>query len=406
MRTSLGPAIVALAALLLTPLAPGAARADVPLYKAADTDGEGSAALSAYGWVQPRFTYQQQDKRAAVNFTPNPAFTVQHARVGLYGQVASWARLVVEFELAGSQSTPLIDAFGVATAAPELSVTAGQFRVPFSRQNLLPGKALQFADTAFFVTPKFVVDRDMGVMVSGDLFAGRARYFAGMYDGNEPGRGQTQNSDAFFLFAGRVELSPLGPPPRFEGDLRPVAERGDFAFVLGGGAMRNRLEEKHFIRTYLGADLGIWFRGASLYAEYYHRDDRPTPGDAAVAAGVTAKVTAEGFNVQVGYFAPLPWVEEHLELAARVHRFDPNKQIKQPNADPGARDLDQSNPLWGYQGYTLGVNVFPRASHELKLQASYELRNETKRCMAGQTGSGCTGYIKNDLFVLQATLAF
>jgi hypothetical protein len=358
--------------------------------------------VDLYGWVQPRFTYQQKDERKGVDFHPNPAFTLRRARLGMVARM-SWARAQTEIEFGPEgSSAPLIDAFVVAEPIPEINVSAGQMRVPFSRQNMLQSKRLQLPDTAFFVTAKFVHDRDLGAMVSGDVADGRLKYYLGVFDGNEPGRGQNQNADEYFLVAGRLEIAPLGRAPNFEGDLRPLAERKSLRVHLGGGGMRNRVQDKSFTRTYLGADLGLWLMGASLYAELYHRDSVPTSG----AAAGTTKQTAQGFNIQAGYFLPLPWAEEHLELVGRVQRFDPVTQEKHPLPDPGARDLDQSNPTFGYLGFGGGVNVFPFGAHEVKIQASYEVRNETKRCLSGQTGGICTGRYKNDIAIVQATAGF
>lgn len=387
-----------LAAVLTSASAP--ALADVRIFDSADADNPKT--LDAYGWVQPRLSWQQSDKRDGVNFDPNPAFTVQRFRLGFIANMSGWVRGQVEMEFAGQQPTPLIDAYVVASPIPEFALTAGQFRVPFSGQNLRASKNFQFADTAYFVTSKWVHDRDMGAMVSGNLFDGKARYFAGVFDGNDPGRAQTQNADKYFLMAGRVELSPLGPPPRFEGDLRPLAERHQLVFNLGGGAMRNHIDDKHYVRTHIGADLGLWWEGASLYAEYFRRTDR---GDNSQPAN-PPPITSEGFNVQVGYFPPAPWTQEHLEIVGRFERFDPFVETKTPGHDAGERDLDQSNPTWGYQGYVFGVNVFPTKVHDVKLQASYEIRNETKKCLQGESGAGCTGFIRNNLFVAQATVAF
>ncbi len=91
----------------------------------------------------------------------------------------------------------------------------------------------------------------------------------------------------------------------------------------------------------------------------------------------------------------------------RVQRFDPYVEVTAPGADAGERELDQSNPTWGYMGYVVGLNVFPLSwGHNFKVQASYEIRNETKRCLTGQSGKACTGFIGNNLFLLQGTVGF
>ncbi len=104
-------------------------------------------------------------------------------------------------------------------------------------------------------------------------------------------------------------------------------------------------------------------------------------------------------------------MREHLELPVfRVEYFDPAMDVKNPTGDSGARDLNQTNPTWGYIGYVIGANYFLNHKHTLKAQASYEIRNETKQCLQGQvlgsTTNGCTGYIANNLFVAQITAGF
>lgn len=395
--------LLAAAALSASLLSAAPAAADVTVYRAPSF---GDFRLDLYGWAQPRFTWQEADDRPEVNFQPNAAFTVNRARLGTAASFGKWGRVQFELELAREVGQPF-DAFVVVspvhTEKVNLSLQAGQFRVPFSRQNLINSMSYQFADMAYFVRPSFIVDRDLGAMLTADLWDGRLRLQAGVWNGNEPGRGQTQNLDPYFLGAARVEISPLGRPPRFEGDLRPLEEQRRPLVTLGFGVMRNRLEDKHFDRKYLGADLAAYYRGASLYAElYYHVDDPLTT----VGPSATTRVRQMGWNVQAGYFLPLPWVREHLEIVGRVEQFDPNMDVKAPVNDNGARDLDQSNPTWGYMGFLFGANYFLNHSHTLKAQVSYEVRNETKRCLAGQVDPGCTGYIKNNLLVMQVTAGF
>ncbi len=362
--------------------------------------------LDLFGWVQPRFSAQQSDDRPLVNFRPNPAFTITRARLGTSATIGTWGHAQIEVDFSREGAVP-IDAFVTLTPLrskiASITVDIGQFRVPFSRQNLIRSNSLQLPDLAYFVTPKFVVDRDIGALITADFFQGKGSLAVGVFNGNEPARGQAFNADPYFLYAARAELSPLGPAPRFEGDLRPVDKRGKPLVTVGVGAMRNRFDDKNFTRNYLGADLGAWFAGASLYGEFYYHVDEPlfTTGPSA-----TTRVKQLGWNVQAGYFLPLPYIRERVELALRVQYLDPNVDVETPANDAGARDLDQSNPTWGYLGVIAGINYFPLAHHNLKLQASYELRNETKRCLEGQSGDGCTGFINNNLLVVQATAGF
>lgn len=394
--TSLFAALVA-----LTATQPAAA--DVTVF---ENDKIVDLKLDLYGWVMPRFTWQESDDRPTINLHPNAAFTVNKARLGAYARVGKWARAQFEIELGREIAQPM-DAFVVLTPVhadvASLNLQLGQFRVPFSRQNLIQGVGMQLPDPAYWIRPNFIVDRDIGGMLWGELFDGRAKWSLGVFNGNDPGRGQTLNSDRYFLFAARLEGSPLGRPPRFEGDLRPMEEQKEFRFTIGASAMRNRLEDKHFNRNYVGADLGAWYRGASLYGEFYYHVDDPVE---TMGPNATARVRQLGWNVQAGYFPPIPWVKEHLEIVGRVEYLDPDMDVKKPANDNGARDLDASNPTWGFMGFQVGLNYYVFHSHWLKAQATYEIRNETKPCLDGQSGSACTGAIKNNLFVAQVTAGF
>lgn len=383
----------------LTAAAPAAA--DVTVFEAPSV---GNFKVELYGWIQPRFTLPQQDDRPAVNYKPNAAFTITRARLGTIASFGPWARAQIEVDFSKEVASP-IDAFVTLSPIHErvasLNFTFGQFRVPISRQNLLPSVGLQFADLAYFVRPSFLVDRDIGGKIWSDLFDGRLRLEIGVWNGNDPGRGAQINSDPYFLYAARVEVSPFGPSPRFEGDLRPLHDQKHPKLTLAGSVMKNRLEDKHYNRNYVGADLAAYWYGASLYGEFYYHVDEPTD-----AMGSAARVKQMGWNVQAGYFLPLPWIREHVEVVGRVEYIDPNIDVKVPANDSGARDLDQSNPTWGYMGFLVGANYYLFHTHQLKAQLNYEVRNETKRCLAGQMDPNCTGYIKNNLLVAQITAGF
>jgi hypothetical protein len=364
--------------------------------------------LDMYGWIQPRLAVQEHDDRPGVNFDPNPAFTVQRARMGTVATMGPWARAQVELELAG-QFASTLDAYVVLSPVHEkvasLNLTVGQFRVPFSRQNLLPSVGYQLPDTAYFVASSFIVDRDIGGMIWSELFEGRLKLEIGMFNGNVPARGQTVKTDPDFLYAARLEVAPFGKAPRFEGDLRPLGMQHRFLMTLGASAMKHKANELNWDRNWVGADLAAYWEGASLYGEFYYHVDSPLP--AMPGAMAVQGVRQIGFNVQVGYFPPIPWVREHLEPAFRVEYFDPAIDVTHPNGDSGSRDLNQSNPTWGYLGYVVGLNYFLNHRHTLKAQVSYEIRDETKPCLQGQTTqTGCTGTINNNLFLAQITAGF
>ncbi len=318
MRSSRALSSALLALATLAGAAPAAA--DITVFEAPSV---ADFKLDLYGWVQPRFTYQQQDNRPSVLFDPIPAFNVQRARLGTVASLGPWARAQVEIDFSGQYALPF-DAFVVLSPIHEkaatLNLTAGQFRVPFSRQNLLPSVAYQLPDVAYFVAPSFLVDRDIGGKIWSDLFEGRLRLQIGMFDGNNPGKGQAIKTDPDFLAAARVEVSPFGAAPRFEGDLRPLSAQHHFILTLAASAMRHRADEVHFNRNYVGADLAAYWEGASLYGEFYYHIDDPI-----LVPGVPARPARQAGGVERAGRLISP-----LALGARAPRGRGPRRVLRP----------------------------------------------------------------------------
>jgi hypothetical protein len=375
------------------------AAADVTVFEAPSV---GDFSLDLYGWIQPRFTWQQND----VNFNPTPGFSLQRLRLGTIARTGPWAEARVEVDYSGV-SPKLID--GYVTLSPihekqaSLNLTAGYFRVPISRQNLLPSVGYQLADTAYFVNPAFLVDRDLGAKLWTELLDKRIKVEVGMWDSNSSGAGQQGNTNTTFLYGARLEVAPFGPAPRFEGDLRPLGLQHRPIVALGASGMLCKYDNTGYYQKWAGGDLAAYWEGASLYAEIFYNvsDGYAVNGNPAPSA-----ITQFGWNVQAGYFPPVPWVREHLEVAARVEFFDPYTQITAP--DPGAVQLSATHPEQGYMGYLFGLNYFLNHKHTLKAQVSYEIRDQTKQCLQGQSlaKNDCTGYYADNLFITQITAGF
>jgi hypothetical protein len=320
--------------------------------------------------------------------------------------VGPWAEARVEGDWSGV-APKVIDAFVTLSPIHEkiasLNLTAGYFRVPISRQNLLPSIGYQFPDVGYFVNPSFLIDRDLGAKLWTELFDKRLRLEIGVWNANAPGPGQTVNTNPNFLYGARLEISPLGPAPRFEGDLRPLGMQHHPIVSLAASAMIEDFDATQYQRKWLGADLAAFWEGASLYGEFFYHVDsgyklnnNPAP----------PTITQIGWNVQAGYFLPVPWVREHLELIARVESFDPWKEVTQP--DGGAVQLSATNPEQGYMGYVFGLNYFLNHRHNAKVQVTYEIRDQTKQCLMGETLAmhNCNGYYSDNLFIAQITAGF
>ena len=91
--------------------------------------------------------------------------------------------------------------------AGRITVDLGQMRVPISRQNLMSDTMLSFVDKAQVVDDRA---RSRSRRAAVGRAAGRAvlRVIGSAFNGE--GRNQVQNINESFLFAGRVEVTPLG----------------------------------------------------------------------------------------------------------------------------------------------------------------------------------------------------
>lgn len=110
-------------------------------------------------------------------------------------------------------SSPLLDWYVEFAQLRELNVRAGQGKVPFSRQRVMPDSDMQFVDGRI-TSEEFGFDRDLGVDFRSPDFlgAGVFRYYAGLYAGEGPnGSDRTLGAgEPGFMYVVRVELLPFG----------------------------------------------------------------------------------------------------------------------------------------------------------------------------------------------------
>jgi len=337
--------------------------------------------LDVYGWTQPRFTYEVDDAR--------PVFSLPQTRLGLIGGFGKWGWVQTEINLGTIDTSmrfsppELLDAYGVFTPYRSrvvgIDVTFGKFRVPFSRQGLIQPVGLQLPDTASFVKPAWTGGRPLGAMLGVDFWDRKIRLTAGAFSviafSEEP----------LLLYAGRLEIQPLGPAPRFEGDVRAVGLRRRPALSIGASAMKSRndlpkpvpgQEPGTFDKIALGADLGVWYAGASLYGELLFAEDRSVQTPSSVTRSL-------GLNVQAGYFPPLPFMREHVEIVGRVERLE--SRTERPLSAPQIRET--TTLTW-----SAGLNFFVDRGHLLKMQIFYQGDQYTDD--------------RDDTLILQATAGF
>jgi len=320
-------------------------------------------------------------------------------RLGAIGRLGKWAKLRTEIEVHTSGLNAYLaplDLYGIVTPYRSrrfgVDLTLGRFRVPFSRQALLQPVGLQLPSLG--LSAEISPGRQVGATAGVDFLDRKIRLSAGTFNGGWPamtavtgnvpgtGPGGPFNTEytkrPWLLHAARVEVHPFGQAPEFEGDVRPLERRGRFLASIGASALSTsvrqeirqggltRLERDTSFRAIEG-DLALFYAGASLYAEVQYRvfdSDQPGTATSIPVYGYSRYLTT---NVQLGYFLPLPFVEEHLELALRV-ALQGDGYTTDPS-DPAVGTPMNLNELG------LGINFFFDRGHLLKIQAYGNIYN-------------------------------
>jgi phosphate-selective porin OprO and OprP len=224
----------------------------------------------------------------------------------------------------------------------EAQLQAGQFKIPFSRQELTSDGALQFVDRANAVDV-FKPSYDIGAMVQGKVAAGKLAYSAGVFNGTGQNGMRTTNSGSWVA---RAVFSPFGEMRYSEPDLEntpspllslgagyfanTLKRNGNATFLdtttttpaysgtagwLGKAAANTAIfdnTERVDVGTY-GFEAAFKWRGLSAVGEYF--------GGKGEGQSLGRTVHARGYYGQAGYFL-LP---KKLEVAARYSSVDPNR---------------------------------------------------------------------------------
>lgn len=303
--------------------------------------GEPEVAIG--GYVQPQARLRQDEETVSAD---EDGFRFRRARLTLegargFGEVDVGAE--VEAEL--TPEFQLLDAFiAVRADLPNdgaWEVDFGQIKAPVSRQTLLSDSRLSFVEKAELASlapdrqlgaiARVTVPHSHGVTISGGMFNGE-------------GRNQVQNIDQRYLWAGRVELEPLGK----DVELTESAHDGDYV-VVGASIARNRGGTGTSVEqsVYLGVDAAFAFKGISGSVEYLQVKHTFSEGS------VLLPYRANGFAAQLAYL-----VKDHLELGARFEEIDRNDTLP----IVGIGDANQS------LRYYTGVVSWYQAGHDLKVQ--------------------------------------
>jgi phosphate-selective porin OprO/OprP len=306
----------------------------------------GSKALQISGLVQARYQGFEQS-------TANNSFDLHRARLDAKGNITDQWSYEVYTEFAAS--TKLIDAYTAYKVADYLKFTAGQFKLPFSNENLTADSQLEFIDRsqgveALVSRSKDVIGnsngRDIGAQVSGYFAKVNDRYLFDYAFGVFNGAGYNVSADN----NNHKDISArLGVHPIKNLDLGGSLYEGED--IPTGGTLTQARNRYGFDGRYVISNL-------SLTAEYIH--------------GTDASIHKDGWFAQAGYF-----VIPQLQLVAKYDTYDPNK----------LKTTDRSTI------YTGGVNIV--FNKWTKLAVDYLYRREET-----------TVQIKNNILEAQLQIAF
>ncbi|MHB0971130.1 MAG: porin [Thermoanaerobaculia bacterium] len=299
-----------------------------------DTD---NAQLNISNRVQLRFT--QEDPESGDS---KGSFRVRRGKTKFDGWFYN-KNLTYELQLNWpNTANPLEDAninYDLGRGSKVFMLKAGQFKVPFGRQELTSSGSQQFVDRSI-VSGEFAKGRDIGVQAWGMPMNGKLDWRVGIFNGN--GRTRSANDNDQYQYDARLTYQPFGDVKYSESDFE---SKDKPLFAIAGQYEKNDLHGattgNDVAREIVGADVVFKFKGFSAFAEYFDRDNDPETG---------ASSKSDALHGQIGYFV-LPG---KLEVAARYATWDPSDLVD-------ANDRTETG---------VAVNWFWN-KHNLKLQGDY-----------------------------------
>ncbi|HYO12950.1 MAG TPA: porin, partial [Thermoanaerobaculia bacterium] len=190
---------------------------------------------------------------------------------------------------------------------------AGQYKVPFGRQELTSSGNQEFVDRSI-VSNEFARGRDIGVQLWGTPLGNKLDWRVGLFNGN--GRTVSRNDNDTFQYNARLTWQPLGDVRYSEGDFesseRPLfAIAGQYESNERAVAASGTTPADSADREFVGGDVVFKYRGLFVFGEFF---------DATTERQVASDFDSDGFNAQIGYFIG----PQKLEIAGRYAVLDPS----------------------------------------------------------------------------------
>jgi phosphate-selective porin OprO/OprP len=363
-----GAALVA--ALAALPAAAEDVKTDMS--KGGITFSSGPNSLTIGGRLQGRFT---ADDREDFDADPNGTagfleedglsrqFAVQRMRLTLKGGMwKPWLRYEFQFELAstsGANDNKVKDAVIEIETHPLAVLKVGQYKAPFSLQELTSSGRQQFVDRAI-TNAKFAPGRDQGVMLGGLTERKKFGYAVGAFNGSGESRPQ---EDQGLLYVGRVWFDPLGEY-RLSESANDHPEKNVLHVGLGartGEAQRGSATgafEEPDDQTAFNLELAWRYRRFHATGEYFVMEDETTTSTQVLDPNgnptntfvitTTDGPESSGFHVQGGVMV----VPRTVEVGLRYAQIDPDDDLIDDKVTEARAVFG-----WYFQGHNLKVQA-------------------------------------------------
>ncbi|MCU0225229.1 MAG: OprO/OprP family phosphate-selective porin [Acidobacteria bacterium] len=190
-------------------------------------DGAYQLKVKGYLHVDSRFFDGTPDD--ATDFTDN--LLLRRARIVLEGTLGKYFdyRLMPDF---GEGRTVLQDAYVDVKLAPEFRIRAGKYKPPVGLERLQSANDLYFVERA--LPTNLVPNRDVGIMLHGEVAEGVFGYAVGVFDGAADGANIDTDTNDYKDFAARLSVQPFKKGRLFGLQGLFFAISGTYGSSLGG----------------------------------------------------------------------------------------------------------------------------------------------------------------------------
>lgn len=299
---------------------------------------DGNFAMELGVRVQLRYSYPQEDD----SFTPASiasfddkdvsSFRIRRARLKIGGHgYQPWLKYYFEYDW---PSASMLDWRVDVAKYKWATLRVGQWKINYNRERVDSSGNQQFAERSIVNAP-FTLDRQIGAMFYGDIFAGTPAYIIyniGAFTG--VGLNQSHNDDKHMLYMARLQWNFFGRDIPFSQSDVEYTEHptGSLAFA----AAHNQADRFNFPTTTRAAgvvdgqfkikqameEIAFKYQGFSLQQEFHIKE----------VANQTnkARTTSLGAYAQAGYFphALIDVIPAPLEVAFRYAFVDPDDTVR------------------------------------------------------------------------------